>query len=85
MATNMTDHRHEAPDAPGFWRSRAGIALMIALAVGALLLGYEHRLHLLASNWLYLLPLAACLGVHFFLHGGHGGGSHGSQADGDEK
>lgn len=75
----MTDrqvHRDDGTEerraAPGFWRSRAGIGLLVAFSVGGLLLGYEHRVHLFAGNWTLLLLLLACLGVHAFMHGGHG-------------
>ena len=64
---------------PSFWKSRAGIYLIVALALGGLLLGYEHRVHILASDWILWLPLLICVGMHFFMHGGHGGhGGHGS-------
>jgi len=58
----------------GFWRSRTGIALIVFAAIAALLLGYEHRVHLLAGNGLLVALLAICIGMHFFMHGGHGGG-----------
>lgn len=69
--------RRDSP--PGFWRSRAGISLIVALTVGGLMLGYEHRIHILGSDWLLWLPLLICVGMHFFMHGGHGkhGGRHG--------
>ena len=61
-----------------FWKSRAGIYLIIALTLGGLLLGYEHRVHILSSDWILWLPLLICVGMHFFMHGGHGGhGRHG--------
>lgn len=60
---------------PSFWRSRAGIYLIVGVAIGGLLLGYEHRIHVLGSNWLLLLLLLICVGMHFFMHGGHGSGS----------
>ncbi|MCE8000658.1 MAG: DUF2933 domain-containing protein [Rhodobiaceae bacterium] len=64
---------------PSFWKSRAGVYLIVALVLGGLLLGFEHRAHILASNWLLWLPLVLCVGMHFFMHGGHGG--HGSGED----
>jgi len=57
----------------GFWRSRTGITLIVFAAIAALLLGYEHRAHLLAGNGLLLALLAVCIGMHFFMHGGRGG------------
>ncbi|MCW3782882.1 DUF2933 domain-containing protein [Defluviimonas sp. CAU 1641] len=65
----------------GFWRSRSGLSLIVALALGGLLLGYEHRVHILGSGWLIYLPLLICVGMHFFMHGdrgGHGGRKGGS-------
>jgi len=67
------DQSAEAPQPPSFWRSRAGIYLIFSLGLGGLLLGYEHRVHLLESGWLIWLPLLLCVGMHFFMHGGHGG------------
>jgi len=81
------DHRHqEAPDGnsrpPSFWKSRAGLYFIVALVIGGVMLGYEHRVHILGSDWLLWLPLLICLGMHFFMHGGHGGhGGHGSGGD----
>ncbi|WP_244867689.1 DUF2933 domain-containing protein [Vannielia litorea] len=47
--------------------------------MGGLLLGYEHRVHIFASDWVLWLPLLICVGMHVFMHGGHGGhGGHGS-------
>lgn len=57
----------------GLLRSRAGRAVCILLALSGLGLAFEHRVHLLASLPL-LLPLAICLGMHLFMHRGHGGG-----------
>lgn len=67
------DQSAETSPTPSFWRSRTGIYLIVALVVGGLLLGYEHRVHVLGSNWLLWLPLLLCVGMHFFMHGGHGG------------
>lgn len=72
------DHRH-APTG-GFWRSRSGILLLAFLGFGGLLLAYEHRVHLAAGDGLLALLLLACIGIHLFLHGGHGG--HGSDRGG---
>mgnify|MGYP003119149557 CR=1 FL=1 len=81
----METHDHhgkpeEEPMPVPYWKSRAGIYLIVALALGGLLLGYEHRVHIFASEWVLFLPLLLCVGMHFFMHGGHGG--HGS---GDDK
>nr|WP_281378349.1 DUF2933 domain-containing protein [Yoonia ponticola] len=53
------------------------------MAVGGLLLGYEHRVHILSSGLLIWLPLLLCVGMHFFMHGGHGG--HGGHGKGDDQ
>ncbi|MDV7143010.1 DUF2933 domain-containing protein [Tropicimonas sp. TH_r6] len=75
------DHNHseQSHRPPSFWRSRAGIYLIVALVVGGTLLGIEHRVHILDSGLLVWLPLLLCVGMHFFMHGGHGG--HGSGGD----
>lgn len=74
-------HGQDAPtQVPSFWRSRVGIYLIVALVIGGVMLIYEHRIHILGSAWLLWLPLLLCVGMHFFMHGGHGG--HGSD---DEK
>lgn len=75
----MTDHDQDHdPDrtalAKGFWRSRVGLTLIVFLAVAAVLLGFEHRVHLFGGNALLALLLLGCIGMHFFMHGGHGGG-----------
>ena len=83
----MTDHdqsKHEPAPAPGFWKSRAGITLIIFLAVAAILLGFEHRIHIFAGNGLIAVLLLGCIVMHFFMHGGHGGGGHGGKHGGDK-
>lgn len=80
--THQPDHHVQpetSPRPPSFWRSSAGIFLIVALVLSGLLLGYEHRVHLLGSGLLIWLPLLLCVGMHFFIHGGHGG--HGSGGD----
>lgn len=84
--THQSNHSHtqqdeadHAPHPQSFWRSRAGIYLIVALVISGLLLGYEHRVHLLSSGLLIWLPLFLCVGMHFFMHGGHGG--HGKKDD----
>jgi len=69
------DQSHKEPETrEGFWRSRTGIGLVFFLAVTALLLGYEHRMHLFTGNAFVVLLLLGCVVMHFFMHGGHGGG-----------
>lgn len=56
------------------------MALAGFVALGALLLIYEHRLHIPFGNLLLLLPLLASFGLHSLMHGGHGGhGGHGDE------
>ena len=57
----------------GFWKSRTGLALIVFFAVAALLLGYEHRVHLFAGGTFTVLLLLSCVVMHFFMHGSHGG------------
>ncbi len=64
-----------------FWRSPAGVALGVFAAVVGGLLALEHRAHLVGALPL-LLVLGVCVGMHFFMHGGHG--SHGGDGRGKE-
>jgi len=54
---------------------RANIVLIGFLLIGGYYLVTEHRAHLVGFLPL-LLPLALCLGMHFFMHG------HGHRHDG---
>lgn len=63
-----------------FWKSRFGISLIISLVVAALLLGFEHRVHIFAGNGLLVLLLLGCVVMHFFMHGGHGGHGGGDKS-----
>jgi uncharacterized membrane protein YgcG len=66
---------------PTFWQSRTGITLIVFLVIAAVLLGYEHRVHIFGSNAGTFLFLFAWIGMHFFMHSGHGGhGGHGSHS-----
>ncbi|MGE0372976.1 MAG: DUF2933 domain-containing protein [Gammaproteobacteria bacterium] len=67
----------EIPDRKrGSWRSPAVLTLCVFLFIAGLFLWLEHRAHLLGALPL-LLPLVICIGMHFFLHRGHGGhGGH---------
>lgn len=60
-----------------FWRSRTGLALLVFLAFAGFLLVTEHWAHVVGILPL-ALPLLLCLGMHFFMHGGHGHGGNGS-------
>jgi hypothetical protein len=59
-------------DRRSFWNIPAGLVLLVFLGLAALLLLFEHRAHLLGT-WVLLLPLAICVGMHFFMHRAHGG------------
>jgi len=66
---------NDDPNTRPFLRTRWGIGFIAFLAVAAVLLVFDHWTHIAGSS--LLLPvtlLAACLGMHFFMHGGHGGG-----------
>lgn len=84
---DQLDTEHDEADKtthlPSFWRSRDGKTLLAVVAVGGLLLGYEHRVHVLDSGLLIWLPLLLCVGMHFFMHGGHGG--HGGHGEGNDR
>ena len=80
----MSEHEHDKsmpadhpePQKP-FWKSRFGISLIISLAIAALLLGFEHRVHIFAGNGFLVFLLLGCVVMHLFMHGshsGHGGG-----------
>lgn len=64
---------YEHPELPSFWRSPAGLALMVALAVGGFYLVTEHTAHLFGA--LPYLLILACPLMHVFMHQGHGGHS----------
>lgn len=72
---------HEQPRPPSFWSSRAGVVLIAFLAVAGLLLVYEHRMHIFTGDWLLVVLLAFCIGMHLFMHGGHGGHGGGHHHD----
>ena len=55
----------------GFWRSPAGLTLAVFFVAAAFYLWLEHRAHTLGILPL-LLPLLVCVGMHFFMHRGHG-------------
>ncbi|WP_438839687.1 DUF2933 domain-containing protein [Aromatoleum toluclasticum] len=60
--------------------NRARWVFGIFFAIAAILLGFEHRIHLLGIlPWLFLL---ACPLMHLFMHHGHGGhDGHGTHHD----
>lgn len=66
-------------DMPSFWRSPAGLALLVALAVMGFYLLTEHTAHVFGV--LPYLLLFACPLMHLFMHHGHGRHGHGSNDD----
>lgn len=68
-----------------FWRSRAGIVVLVFLGVAGFLLLYEHRAHVFTGNGILIGLLALCVGMHLFMHGGHGGHGGGHNHDGPSK
>ena len=67
---------------PSFFQSlrfRYGLGLLFFLTVAGFFLWREHEAHIL-GNLPLILILGACLGMHFFIHGGHG---HGRAAEGE--
>lgn len=83
LASDQSDESR-APSQPEqhqpFWKSRFGISLIIALAIAALLLGFEHRVHIFAGNGFLILLLLGCGVMHLFMHGGHGGHGGGDKS-----
>ena len=69
------DHSRHDAEPKGFWGSRYSIGLIVLGAIAAYFLLSEHRAHFFAA--LPFLLLLACVGVHVFMHHGHGG--HDSQ------
>jgi len=70
----MREHNlDQNPQGTSFWKSRTGVTLIVFLAVAALLLGYEHRIHLFTQGAFTVLLLLGCVVTHFFMHGSHGG------------
>lgn len=91
------DHPHDHGNGPSgpppsFFKSPAGIAVVMLLLIVAFYLLREHWAHL-AGSWPYLLLLACPLMHVFHGHGGHGGhGGHhshgpsgGQPPDGNKK
>ena len=66
---------------PRFWRSRAGIVLLVFLGIAGFLLLYEHRAHVFTGSGILIGLLVFCIGMHLFMHGGHGGHGGGQGHD----
>ena len=59
---------------PSFFQSlrfRYGLGLVFFLGVAGYFLWEEHKVHIL-ENSVLLIIFGACIGMHFFMHGGHG-------------
>jgi hypothetical protein len=55
---------------------------MAFLAVAALLLVFDHWSHIVESNVLLAVLLLACVGMHLFMHAGHGRrGTHNKEGE----
>lgn len=68
----MAKHPHAPEDASSpFWRSKAGVILIMLIAIGAFYLIRENFGHVLP--YLPYLILLVCPVMHFF---GHGHGAH---------
>ena len=83
IAPGQSDETNSAPQPEpqqSFWKSRFGISLIISLAIAALLLGIEHRIHIFAGNGFLALLLLGCVVMHLFMHGGHGGHGGGDKS-----
>ncbi|MCO5081357.1 MAG: DUF2933 domain-containing protein [Rhizobiaceae bacterium] len=68
------DTRPGGDERSGFWRSKASLVAMGFLLIGASVLLFEHRLHVL--GYLPFALLLACPLLHLFLHRGHAHGGH---------
>ncbi|WP_316980381.1 DUF2933 domain-containing protein [Shumkonia mesophila] len=62
--------------------SPVGLIGLAILGVGGYSLWTNHREHVVDA--LVYLPLAACMLMHFFMHGGHGHG-HGTGSEQSQK
>jgi len=78
--SSQTDPTRPPKPTQSFWRSRFGISLIIALAIAAVLLGFEHRVHIFVGNGFLALLLLGCVVMHLFMHGGHGGHGGGDKS-----
>ncbi len=78
------DHSQYDSEPKGFWGSRYSIGLIVMGGIAAYFLLSEHRAHFFAA--LPFLLLLACMGMHVFMHRGHGGhgGSPGHNHNGQQ-
>ncbi len=69
----------QSSDLRRFLRSRWGIGVLAFLGVGAVLMIFDHRAHIAGNNLVLGGLLLACVVMHFFMHGGHGGPGKGGR------
>ena len=79
-ARSEMTHEHLHHDDGGasqtsYWTSRAFLVFLGFAAIAVVLLWEEHKAHILGA--LPYVFLFACLFMHLFMHGGHGGHGHG--------
>lgn len=65
-----------------WWRNRNRVAFIVFVVIAGYFLWTEHRAHI--APYLTWILLGACLLMHVFMHGGHGHGEHGHDADDPE-
>ena len=67
-----------------WWRHRSRLALVVFFAIAGYFLWAEHRAHVI--EFLPWILIFACIGMHLFMHGGHGHGDNGKHhGDGQER
>ena len=55
-----------------WWRNRSKLPFAVFLGIGAYFLWTEHEAHVIEFlPWILVL---SCVGMHLFMHGGHGAG-----------
>ena len=64
-----------------WWQHRSKLGLAVFLGIGGYFLWTEHRAHVI--EYLPWILLLGCVGMHMFMHGGHGHGG-GKRREGDE-
>lgn len=66
------------------WNNSSKWPFYVFLAIGAYFLWTEHQAHVI--EYLPLALVVACIGMHFFMHGSHGGhGRHDGSKEHDVK
>ena len=58
-----------------WWQDRTKLTFVVFLAIAAYFLWTEHQAHVI--EYLPWLLILACVGMHLFMHGGHGHGGEG--------